>query len=466
MSRLYLDHFGLKRPPFQITPDIDFFFSGSRRGDLLDALLHVASHEEGIATAVAEVGTGKTLLARLMISRLPENIRTVYLANPSFGRDEIISAIARDLGLDGLPASMEEKLSALYRELLALHAGGKRVLLVIDEAHTMPLESLEEVRLLSNLETSHHKLINIMLFGQPELDALLADRRLRQLRDRVNHRFDLLPLSRQDGIAYIDHRLRTAGWRGGRLLTERATSVLLKASGGRARRVNLLADKALLAAYAEGKMEVDEGHARSAIHELQPDPAAPHGFRPSRWQAAALGAVMASAALGAIAYWPKAARNNTPAATAVPARPIAAPVPPLNPSTPTPPSLPQAGASVAPMPQPASGDSARDTIDSAMARTEQRLKGAPAGGYTLQLTSLTAGTDADQYLKVMARNIDVSKLYAHNRAYGGKQYVAIYFGHYETRREAMSALTQLPKTVTADRPIIRTWAGIRQETTQ
>ena len=210
MSSLYLDHFGLNKPPFQITPDLDFFFSGGHRGDILSALLHVAAHEEGIITLIAEVGSGKTLLARLMISRLDSHISTVYLANPSFSRDEILGAIARDLGLTDLPISTEARLAALQHELLRRHSLGQRVLLVIDEAHAMPPESLEEVRLLSNLETGQHKLVNIMLFGQPELDELLTDRRLRQVRDRIVHRFKLMPLPPLDTSAYVDHRLRAA----------------------------------------------------------------------------------------------------------------------------------------------------------------------------------------------------------------------------------------------------------------
>jgi MSHA biogenesis protein MshM len=269
MSILYQAHFGLNRPPFQITPDTDYFFSGSRRGDFLTALLHVAAHEEGIVTVVAEVGSGKTLLARQLLARLPAGISTVYLANPCFSRDEIISAIARDLGLTALPASIEEKLACLHHELLRRHAAGQRVLLVIDEAHAMPAESLEEVRLLSNLETGSHKLVNIILFGQPELDDLLAEPRLRQVRDRVIQRFELTPFSHEDGAAYLDHRLRIAGWCGDRVFSPAAIKVLIKASGGRARRINLLADKALLAAYAENLKHVERRHARSACDELR-----------------------------------------------------------------------------------------------------------------------------------------------------------------------------------------------------
>ena len=268
MSSLYLDHFGLKRPPFQITPDPDFFFSGGRRGDILSALLHVATHDEGITTMVAEVGSGKTLLSRLMIGKLPSDVCAVYLANPFFSRDEIIEAISRDLGLTGLVASMEGKLAALQHELLRRHASGQRVLLVIDEAHTMPIESLEEVRLLSNIETGQHKLVNIMLFGQPELDDLLAEPKLRQLRDRVIHRFDLERLHADEIGAYIDHRLRAAGWTSARLFSPQALAQLVKVSDGRARRINLLCDKALLAAYAQGKESVDEHHVNSAAREL------------------------------------------------------------------------------------------------------------------------------------------------------------------------------------------------------
>jgi len=268
MAAIYQEHFGLKQHPFQITPNTDYFFSGSQRGDMLKVLLHVAAHEEGIATIVAEVGSGKTLLARQMIERLPSGTGVVYLANPCFSRDEIISAIGRDLGLAFASSSLEEKLATLHHELLRRHSIGERVLLVIDEAHAMPAESLEEVRLLSNLETGRHKLVNIMLFGQPELDSLLAEPHLRQVRDRVIHRFELKPFSRDDAAAYIDHRLRIAGWQGGRIFNTRALSLLTKASGGRARRINLLADKALLAAYASSQKIVGHRHVKSACKEF------------------------------------------------------------------------------------------------------------------------------------------------------------------------------------------------------
>ena len=299
MSSLYLDHFGLSKPPFQITPDPDFFFSGGRRGDILSALAHVATHDEGITTVVAEVGSGKTLLARLMIGRLGAGVSAVYLANPFFSRDEIIEAISRDLGLSSSSASMEGKLAALQHELLRRHAIGQRVLLVIDEAHTMPVESLEEVRLLSNLETGQHKLVNIMLFGQPELDDLLAQPKLRQVRDRVIHRFDLERLHDEEISAYIDHRLRAAGWSGTRLFSDAAMAQLIRVSDGRARRINLLADKALLAAYAGGASLVDIPHVKAATAELpggqlsSPSSNGSLGWNKRGWRLAGIGLAVA-----------------------------------------------------------------------------------------------------------------------------------------------------------------------------
>lgn len=483
MSFLYLKHFDLEKSPFQITPDIDFFFSGSQRGGILTALLHVACHEEGIVTAVAEVGSGKTLLARLMISRLPADISTVYLANPCFSRDEIISAISRDLGLVGQPATTEENLAQLHQELLRRHALGQRVLLVIDEAHAMPPESLEEVRLLSNLETDRHKLVNIMLFGQPELDILLADRRLRQLRDRVIHRFDLPPLPHDEATAYIDHRLRIAGWRGGRLLTPGAISLLLKASHGRARRINLLADKALLAAYAEGVKQVEKHHVKIACGELHADPAA------TRWTglpwlrtlaiSLALAVPMAGSAVWALGWHrttvpaqlePVAARGapvveTTPAPVAVKAPAIisSAEAMPVAASMIAQPADPAPAATVS---EPEKAGTARfdnRRIGALIKRTEEFLGDQQSRGFTLQLASLASTGNVADYLGEVAQLVDASQIYAHHRIYNGKSVVAVYLGQYSTEQEARDALRKLPEPLKMNQPVLRTWARIRQE---
>ena len=464
MSLLYLDHFGLKEPPFKITPDLDFFFSGGRRGDILSALLHVAKHEEGIITVVAEVGSGKTLLSRLMISQLGVKVSTVYLPNPCFSRDEILSAIARDLGLSDLPASTEAKLSALQQELLRRHGLGQRVLLVVDEAHAMPPESLEEIRLLSNLETQSHKLVNIMLFGQPELDAVLADPRLRQVRDRVIHRFELQALPQAEASAYIDHRLRAAGWKGGALFSPAALALLVKAAGGRARRINLLADKALLGAYAEGALQVQAQHVKGALGELPLDGPRPasRGFRPVwRWAA---GGVLATAAMTTLAVWQ--IEQYRPQQVAV-AAPIAVSAPTvsqtLSAQVVQAPATAASGAHATDMvlqtsPQ---GASAESELQAYFDRTHALLSDPAGARYTLQLAAIPSDANGLAYLKFAGQHVDPALLYAQASIYDGRNFVAVYFGTYGTVEQASAALAELPDVLKFNKPIIRTWAKIK-----
>jgi type II secretory pathway predicted ATPase ExeA len=265
MSSLYLNHFGLHSPPFAITPDPDFFFEGSDRGAFLDGLLHAALQAEGIVLVVGEVGSGKTLMSRILLTRLPAHVDTVYLPNPAFSHDEIIDVIARDLGIATTLPGM--RMEALQRELIQRHARGRQVVVLIDEAHTMPVESIEEVRRLSNLETSQHKLVQLILCGQPELDTLLAAPELRQVRDRVVYRLALQNLSSADAGSYLDHRLRIAGWRGGQLFSWPAMWLLLNDAQGRVRRINLIADKSMLAAFAEGHRQVSTRHVHLAIQD-------------------------------------------------------------------------------------------------------------------------------------------------------------------------------------------------------
>ncbi len=256
MSSLYLEHFRLGEAPFGITPNGKFFFEGQARGAILDALHHAVLDEDGIVVVVGEVGSGKTMLCRMLAERLPrDQVDLVYLANPSFGPREILQSLIADWGLQP-PAEGQPLVLTIQHALLQRHAQGRRAVVLIDEAQAMPPESLEEIKLLSNLETAQHKLLQIVLFGQPELDALLALPKLRQVRDRVVHRFELQPLNGPDAAAYIEHRLRRAGWQGGALFEPRALRELTDASGGRIRAIHLLADKALLAAFAQGARQV------------------------------------------------------------------------------------------------------------------------------------------------------------------------------------------------------------------
>ncbi len=266
---MYLSHFGLSEPPFRITPHTDFFFEGANRGATLGALLYAISHEEGIIKITGEVGSGKTMLCRVLIERLPVHIETIYLANPSLSRDEILHTIADDLRVSVEGRRTTVLLRALQEDLIKRYAAGKRVVVLIDEAHAMPLETLEEIRLLSNLESNRHKLLHIVLFGQPELDEHLALPNMRQIKERIIHSFRLEPLVRDDITQYIEFRMRAAGYKGPSIFTRAALKIISQASEGLTRRVNILADKALLAAFADGTHQITVKHARAAVRDSE-----------------------------------------------------------------------------------------------------------------------------------------------------------------------------------------------------
>lgn len=266
-SRMYLSHFGLSEPPFRITPHTDFFFEGANRGATLEALLYAVLHDEGIVKVSGEVGSGKTMLCRVLLERLPRNVDTIYLATPSLNRDEILRAIAEDLQIDVQGKRTTVLLRALQQHLIQRYAEGHRVVVLIDEAHAMPAGTLEEIRLLSNLESNRHKLLQIVLFGQPELDGHLRAPNMRQLKERITHGFRLEPLVRQDIESYIDFRMRAAGYKGRNAFSPGALRVIASASEGLTRRINVLADKSLLAAFADSSHEVTARHARAAVKD-------------------------------------------------------------------------------------------------------------------------------------------------------------------------------------------------------
>ena len=312
---LYLEHFGLHEPPFRITPHTDFFFDGAERGATLEALAYAVMHDEGIVKVSGEVGSGKTMLCRMLMERLPRDVETLYLATPSLARDEILHAVADELKLE-LPERRTAALRELQEHLIRLYGAGRRVVILIDEAHVMPEDTLEQVRLLSNLESSRHKLLQIVLFGQPELDATLAKASLRQLRDRVTHSFRMPPLAPGEVVRYLAFRMRAAGYRGPDLFAARAASLLARASGGLTRRINILADKALLATFSESAHAVTERHVRAAIADSEFAAAPP--ARRARPALVTTGAIALGLVLGAAlhGYW--ASAQALPAAVAAP----------------------------------------------------------------------------------------------------------------------------------------------------
>ncbi|MDX1513500.1 MAG: AAA family ATPase [Gammaproteobacteria bacterium] len=263
---MYNDHFGLKQAPFRITPDTRLFFSGGGRGDILDALVYAITSGEGIVKVVGEVGSGKTMLCRMLEERLPEQVEIVYLANPSLTPDDILQAIALEMNLE-VPANANrlQVMHALQHRLVEKHANNHQVVVFIEEAQSMPIETLEEIRLLTNLETNREKLLQIVLFGQPELDDNLDNPNIRQLRERITHSFHLQPFTRQELRDYVNYRMRAAGYRGPDVFRAGAYQSLARASEGLTRRINILADKALLAAFADDRHNVDRKHVRQAV---------------------------------------------------------------------------------------------------------------------------------------------------------------------------------------------------------
>ncbi len=266
---MYLEHFGLTEPPFKITPVTDFFFSGGNRGEILDALIYAIRDSEGIIKVSGEVGSGKTMLCRMLLDRLPSNIKAIYLANPSMSRDELLYAIADrlDLNLEGQRVNVI--LQTLQNQLEAMYERGERCVVLVDEAHAMPLDTLEELRLLYNLQVGKHKLIQIVLFGQPELDQKLDQSNMRQLKDRIVHHFSILPISRKVIGDYLMFRMRAAGYKGPDIFSTAAVLFIGKASQGLMRRVNILADKALLAAFVENTHNIETRHVQAAIQDSE-----------------------------------------------------------------------------------------------------------------------------------------------------------------------------------------------------
>ena len=265
---MYEDYFGLDRPPFKITPDTSLFYEGGKRGDILAALVYAIHRGEGIIKVVGEVGSGKTMLCRMLQLKLPDSVEIVYIANPSVSPEDILFVIAHELSLPVTKeASKHEVMHQLHDYLLQKHTDNRQVVLFIEEAQGMPLETLEEVRLLSNLETDEHKLLQIILFGQPELDGNLAQQSIRQLRERITHNFELEPLTNDEIHNYMNFRMREVGYTGPELISKGLAKKIEQHSGGLLRRINIIADKILLSAFAEGTHNLSTKHVTAAVND-------------------------------------------------------------------------------------------------------------------------------------------------------------------------------------------------------
>ncbi len=293
---MYLSHYGLAEPPFAITPDPRFVFLSERHRDGLAHLLYGIGQGGGggFVQLTGEVGTGKTTLCRLLLEQLPEKVQVALVLNPKQTPLELLTTVCEELhiALPGKRRSLKMQVDALNKYLLQAYAQGLRVVLIIDEAQELSREALEQVRLLTNLETATQKLLQIVLLGQPELRETLTRPALRQLAQRITARYHLTPLQLAETDAYLRHRINIAG--GSRFpFDNAAVNRLYALSGGVPRLLNVLGERALLAGYVHGKASVDAALVNLAAKEVLPDDA-----RQSRdrlvlgWVLIALGALM------------------------------------------------------------------------------------------------------------------------------------------------------------------------------
>jgi general secretion pathway protein A len=296
---MYLEHFGLREPPFTIAPDPRYLYMSERHREALAHLLYGVGEGGGFVQLTGEVGTGKTTLCRCVLEQLPASVDVALILNPRLTSLELLQAIGDELGIPYPAATTSSKIlvDALHGYLLEAHARGRRTVIVVDEAQALSAEVLEQVRLLTNLETTREKLVQIILIGQPELGRLLERDDLRQLAQRITARYHLAPFSEPETLAYIRHRLQVAGRTRG-LFTEPAMRKVHEASGGVPRLVNVICDRALLGAFVHQKGHVDARMVARAALEVGGPVVRPWYARWWRWAAAA---GVAALAVGAAA---------------------------------------------------------------------------------------------------------------------------------------------------------------------
>lgn len=267
---MYLKHFGLVEFPFGITPDTSFIYAAAGHQEALNTLLVALRSGEGFVKITGEVGTGKTLLCRRLLQSLGNKFATAYLPNPNLEPRTLYLALAEELRLT-VAADIDQYhlLKAINKRLLDIAREGRSVVVCLDEAQAMPLESLEALRLLSNLETEKRKLLQWVILGQPELDKKLALPEIRQLRQRIAFHYRLPGLGRNEVAAYVAHRLRVAGFRGEELFSPTALKVLHRVSRGTPRLINILAHKSLLAVFGEGGYQARSTHVKAAARDTE-----------------------------------------------------------------------------------------------------------------------------------------------------------------------------------------------------
>jgi general secretion pathway protein A len=310
---MYLSFFGLNEKPFAITPDPRYLYLSERHAEALAHLLYGINEAGGFVQLTGEVGTGKTTIIRSLLSQTPKHAHIALILNPRMTAPEFLRTICEELALEipwGSVGSQKDLVDILNRYLLSAHGEGRRIVLVVDEAQNLSPDVLEQVRLLTNLETNTQKLLQIILIGQPELRELLARTELRQLAQRITGRYHLAPLSRVESEAYVLHRLRVAGATTD-VFTSGALAEIFRLSGGVPRVINVICDRALLGAYTQDRHRVSGALVRRAASEVFGRRFAPRWLPWVGASAAAVALAAITAVLWQLAPWGASAREQT-----------------------------------------------------------------------------------------------------------------------------------------------------------
>jgi len=269
---MYREFYNLKENPFNMTADPDFFFSSQHHEEAFSHLIYGINQRKGILVVTGEIGTGKTTLCRTLLNRLDESIKTALILNPNFSEIQLLKLIIKDFGIRGNFRNKLDIIEALNAFLLEETRRGNNVVMIIDEAQNLTIKQLEQVRLLSNLETEKEKILQIILVGQPELCDKLKLNSLRQLNQRVSVRYHIQPLERKELSAYIEHRLKiansTRGLKDQLRFTDEAVDIIYQNSNGTPRMVNILCDRALLAGFTSETNRIDEHIIHKCIQEV------------------------------------------------------------------------------------------------------------------------------------------------------------------------------------------------------
>lgn len=267
---MYLYHFGINELPFTLTPNTSYFFGLPSHNEALQVLLTALKTGEGFIKVTGEVGTGKTLICRKVLNELPDHFEAAYIPNPMLSPDELRRAVASELGVElGENSDQQAFTQKIQQRLIEIHQQQKSAVLIIDEAQALPTQSIEALRLMTNLETESRKLLQVVLFGQPELDEKLALDELRQLKQRITFSYTLKLMDADQVFQYVRHRMAVAGYRGNELFSPMLCKLLYAASRGTPRIVNVLCHKALMLAYGEGLTTVERRHVIGAIDDTE-----------------------------------------------------------------------------------------------------------------------------------------------------------------------------------------------------